>query len=140
MHIVIILSICCVREVFSACGASQLSCGDGLLLMTVSNPEAASVQWPFPPSTPETFNLKVMKLVAILDTLPDGVDKGILIFKAFGTGEGFMKTSRQAMTSSTSAVIFALREFINDNKSWKLGFSNGHFPVEGPWLEPLHLL
>lgn len=44
------------------------------------------------------------------------------------------------MTSSTLTPVFALKEFFDDNTSWKLRFSTYHLPMRGPWMDYLHLL
>lgn len=49
--------------------------------------------------------------MAVFATLPDDVDKELLIYTAFHMGEGFMNTIRQAVTSSTLMFNFALKEF-----------------------------
>lgn len=60
--------------------------------MTASSPEAASVPMSLPLSAPENFNLNVLEFMAISDALPGGVDKEVLIYKAFNMNEGFMNT------------------------------------------------
>lgn len=68
-------------------------------------------------STPEGFNLNVLELLTIYETLPGDANKDLVIYKTFNRGEGIYAI-RQAVASPTLEFVFALPEFFHDNTSW----------------------
>lgn len=45
----------------------------------------------------------------------------------------FMKATRHSVTSSTLTVALALKDFLNDNTSWKVDLPTCNILVEEPW-------
>lgn len=72
------------------------------------------------------FRGKAMELIDIFESLPPGEHKELLVITAFNVHARFTR-ARRATTSSVRALVRALKDFFDDNTSWRTGLEDSHF-------------